>query len=115
MVYTRWFSFAPYVSAAEKRARAAKVVARLAKRSKGPAPSPVVLTGRKIASTFWGKAWCDNLESYADFSYRLERGRSYVRHGAVLDLQIEATRGRSRGAGPPPLYREGGHTAPGRP
>jgi len=99
MVYTRGFSFAPYVSAAEKRVRAAKVVARLAKRSKGPAPSPVVLTGRKIASTFWGKAWCDNLESYADFSYRLKRGRSYVRHGAVLDLQIEATRVRSRVAG----------------
>ena len=99
MVYTGWFSFAPYVSAADKRARAAKVVARLAKRSKGPAPSPVVLTGRKIASTFWGKAWCDNLESYADFAYRLERGRSYVRHGAVLDLQIEATRVRSRVAG----------------
>ncbi len=99
MAYTRWFPFAPYVSAAEKRTRAATAVARLAKRRKGPAPAPVVLTGRKIASTFWGKAWCDNLESYADFAYRLERGRSYVRNGAVIDLQIEATRVRSRVAG----------------
>ena len=44
--------------------------------------------GRKIAASFWGRAWCENLESYRDYEYRLPRGRSYVRHGAVLDLQI---------------------------
>lgn len=43
---------------------------------------------RAIATTFWGKAWCTNLESYRDFAYRLERGRSYVRNRAVLDLRI---------------------------
>ena len=42
-----------------------------------------------IASTFWGRAWCDNLESYSDFSNRLPRGRTYVRNGSVVDLQIE--------------------------
>src|SRR5208337_3357170 len=50
--------------------------------------SPVVLDGRKIASTFWGKAWCDNLEGYSDYENRLPRGRTYVRNGSVVDLQI---------------------------
>jgi uncharacterized Zn finger protein len=52
--------------------------------------SPVAVAGRKIAQTFWGKAWCDNLERYRDFAYRLERGRSYLRSGSVIDLRIEA-------------------------
>jgi uncharacterized Zn finger protein len=47
-----------------------------------------VLDGRKIASTFWGKAWCDNLEAYSDYENRLPRGRTYVRNGSVVDLQI---------------------------
>ncbi|MEK7667826.1 MAG: SWIM zinc finger family protein, partial [Gemmatimonadota bacterium] len=42
------------------------------------------------ARTFWGKAWCDNLERYSDFENRLPRGRAYVRNGSVLDLQIAA-------------------------
>jgi uncharacterized Zn finger protein len=41
-----------------------------------------------VAKTFWGKAWCDNLERYSDFENRLPRGRTYVRNGSVLDLQI---------------------------
>ncbi len=48
----------------------------------------MTVEGRKIAATFWGKAWCDNLESYRDYENRLERGRSYVRNGLVIDLQI---------------------------
>lgn len=70
----------------DKRAAAAKAVAKLAK--KGQALSPVKLESKTIARTFWGKAWCDNLESYRDFAYRLERGRSYVRGGYVIDLQV---------------------------
>ena len=50
--------------------------------------SPVVIDGRTIAETFWGKAWCDNLERYSDFANRLPRGRTYVRNGSVVDLQI---------------------------
>ena len=57
---------------------------------RGKAMSPVAVEGRKIAHTFWGKAWCDNLERYRDFAYRLERGRSYLRSGSVIDLRIEA-------------------------
>ena len=50
--------------------------------------SPVTIEGRKIARTFWGKAWCDNLERYSDYANRLPRGRTYVRNGSVVDLQI---------------------------
>src|SRR6266542_3338118 len=82
-----WWSYKPYVSVAERRARGAREVAKLAK--KGHKISPVLLDGRTIARTFWGKAWCDNLERYSDYSNRLPRGRTYVRNGSVLDLLIE--------------------------
>lgn len=80
------FGFKPYVSAAQRRARAQREVARLHR--KGHAHAPVVVTGRKLATTFWGQAWNDNLEAYSDFANRLPRGRSYVRNGSVIDLQI---------------------------
>ena len=50
------------------------------------------ISGRTIAKTFWGKAWCDHLESYSDFSNRLPRGRTYARNGSVVDLQISSGR-----------------------
>lgn len=81
-----WGHWRPYVSQAERRLRAAKEMAKLAR--KGYQVAPVVVQGRTIASTFWGKAWCDNLEGYSDFSNRLPRGRTYVRNGSVVDLQI---------------------------
>ena len=62
-------------------------MAQLAKKT-GQKSSPVQIEGRLIAKTFWGKAWCDNLEAYSDFANRLPRGRSYVRNGSVVDLQI---------------------------
>src|SRR5260221_948101 len=83
-----WWSYRPYVPVAERRAKAIRKMGRLAK--KGQKFSPVKIIGRKIATTFWGKAWCNNLESYSDFSNRLPRGPTYVRNGSVLDLQIEA-------------------------
>lgn len=81
------YGWPPYVSAAERRRKAAQEAARLAK--KGQIVSPVVIEGVKIARTFWGKAWCENLERYSDFSNRLPRGRTYVRNGSVVDLQIQ--------------------------
>jgi len=75
------------VPVAERRAKAARETAKLAKKT-GRTASPVVLEGRKIAGTFWGKAWCDNLEAYSDYANRLPRGRTYVRNGSVVDLQI---------------------------
>ena len=59
-------------------------------KKKGHPVSPVVVEGRTIVKTFWGKAWCDNLERYSDFANRLPRGRTYVRNGSVIDLQIAA-------------------------
>lgn len=81
-----FYDWAPYVSVAERRRKAAAELAKLAK--KGQALSPVVVQGRAIAATAWGKAWCTNMESYSDYSNRLPRGRTYVRNGSVLDLQI---------------------------
>jgi uncharacterized Zn finger protein len=78
--------WAPYVSVAERRKKAAKKISALQK--KGKAVNPVRIEGRAIARTFWGKAWCDNLEAYSDYSNRLPRGRTYVRNGSVIDLQI---------------------------
>ncbi len=72
---------------AEKRAKAAKKLAQLKK--KNPHISPIEIKVSAIARTWWGKAWNRNLEAYADYKNRIGRGRSYVRHGAVLDLRIE--------------------------
>jgi len=80
------FQWKPYISVAERRRKAEREMQKLKK--KGHPVSPVVIEGRTIATTFWGKSWCDNLERYSDFSNRLPRGRTYVRNGSVLDLQI---------------------------
>jgi uncharacterized Zn finger protein len=80
------WSFRPYVSAAEKRRRAKKAANALQK--KGQKLNPVRVDGRTIARSFWGKAWCENLESYSDYENRLPRGRTYVRNGSIVDLQI---------------------------
>jgi uncharacterized Zn finger protein len=76
------------VSVAERRRRAAKKIAKM--NAAGRGVSPVAVAGRRIAATFWGDAWCKNLEAYSDFANRLPRGRTYVRSGAVIDLRIEA-------------------------
>lgn len=85
-----WWSFKPYVSVARRRANAAKEIKKLEK--KGHKAQPVQLEGKTIARTFWGKAWCNNLEAYSDYANRLPRGRTYVRNGSVCDLQIEPGR-----------------------
>src|ERR1035438_3824571 len=82
-----FYGWRPYVSVTERRRKAAGEMAKLKK--KGHPVSPVVLQGRTIVTTFWGKAWCENLERYSDFENRLPRGRTYVRNGSVVDLQID--------------------------
>lgn len=82
-----WGYWKPYVPVAKRRAQAQKAVAK-ASRS-GLTMQPVVIEGRAIAKTFWGKAWCANLEAYSDYDNRLPRGRAYVRNGSVVDLVIE--------------------------
>jgi uncharacterized Zn finger protein len=80
------FDWPEYVPVAEQRRRAEKELAKLKKR--GHKVAPVIVEGRKIAKSFWGKSWCTNLEDYSDFASRLPRGRSYVSNGFVVDLQI---------------------------
>lgn len=75
-----------YITNEEKRKKSQKSIEKLKK--KKVELSPVKIEGKKIAKTWWGKAWNDNLESYSDFSNRIGRGRSYVRNGSVIDLKI---------------------------
>jgi uncharacterized Zn finger protein len=82
-----YYSFRPYVSAAQRKAQARREIEK--RRKRGQTVSPIVIEGRKIAHTFWGRSWCEHLESFSDFENRLPRGRSYVRNGSVVDLQIE--------------------------
>jgi uncharacterized Zn finger protein len=81
-----YFAWRPYISVAEKRRNAEREVAKLKKR--GQSIAPVRIEGRTIAKSFWGQAWCANLERYSDYESRLPRGRSYVRNGSVVDLKI---------------------------
>lgn len=78
--------YAPYVSVAARRAKAEKAAAKATKA--GATLSPIAPYRGAIAKTFWGKAWCDNLEHYSDYANRLPRGRTYVRNGSVIDLHI---------------------------
>lgn len=87
MAYYGYGGFGPYVSVAEKKHKAAQQVAKLRKKGKNVQPIEA-FTDRKIAHSFWGQSWCDNMERYADYENRLPRGKSYLRHGCVCDLQI---------------------------
>src|ERR1700742_695191 len=81
-----YYGWKPYVSAAGRRQQALSEMGKHPK--KGQNSCPVLIEGRSIVKTFWGKAWCENLERYSDYSNRLPRGRTYVRNGSVIDLQI---------------------------
>jgi len=100
-----WDYFPPYLSVGEKKARGVLALAKLLKKGKRTA-EPVVIAHRKrqLTSTFWGKAWADNLERYADLANRLPRGRAYLRNGSVLHLAIAGGRVEAYVAGTE-LYR----------
>ena len=74
-------------NAAELKKRSA--ASRKKEKAKGKILEPVIINGRAIVNKWWGKAWCDNLERYADYESRLDRGKRYVRTGAVIDLKIQ--------------------------
>jgi uncharacterized Zn finger protein len=94
-----WYGepYPEYVSAAERRLRAQRQRKELIR--EGIDPRPIAIEGREIAHTFWGKAWCVHIESLADLATRLPRGRSYVRNGAVLHLEIARGTVRARVSG----------------
>ncbi|MDP2826881.1 MAG: hypothetical protein Q8O52_29870 [Sulfuritalea sp.] len=83
-----YYGWKPYVSVAARRAKAEKATAKAKKA--GADLAPIESYRGAIARTFWGKAWCDNLEAYSDYANRLPRGRTYVRNGSVIDLKISA-------------------------
>jgi uncharacterized Zn finger protein len=75
----------PYVPVAKRRELAVRKLGKLQKQGQPISP---VAARRTIAASFWGKSWCDNLERYGDYANRLPRGRTYMRNGSVVDLQI---------------------------
>lgn len=90
----RYGPWKPYVSQAQRRAKAEQKISRMAKAGDGP--QPVRIEGSAIARSFWGKGWCRHLETFSDYSNRLPRGRSYVRSGAVCHLEIKPGRVEAR-------------------
>lgn len=76
----------PETSELKKNARESKKRAE----EKGRILHPISVKTRAIVKTWWGKAWCENLERYADYANRIERGKRYVRTGTVIDLNIES-------------------------
>src|SRR3954470_9925683 len=82
-----YYGWRPYVPVAEKRRQAERKLATLKKQRQSL--TPVTVEGRTIAKSFWGQSWCSNLERYSDYENRLARGRTYLRSGLVVDLQIK--------------------------
>lgn len=83
-----YYGYPRYVPVAERRKKAERAAAKAQKW--GTDMSSVAAFRGAIAKTVWGKAWCANLELYGDFANRLPRGRTYVRSGAVVDLNVSA-------------------------
>jgi uncharacterized Zn finger protein len=88
MAWSSYHNRRRYVRVAERRFRASRLASEM--KEFGRELSPIEIASRKIAHSFWGAAWCDNLEAYSDYANRLPRGRTYVRNGSVIDLQIES-------------------------
>lgn len=75
------------ISVAELRRKASETTKKAA--AKGQSMTPVIVSGRQITKSWWGTAWCKNLEQYADYSSRLQRGKRYIRSDALVDLKIQ--------------------------
>lgn len=91
-----WFQ---YESVYEKRERIERELKKRAARGEVLEPLQVPEGKRKIAHTFWGRSWCEHLESYHDYENRLPRGRSYLRQGSVFNLSVETGKIRAQVAG----------------
>ena len=95
----RSMQWKPYVSQTARRASVTRDAKAAAARGESWTPVQPEATGRKITTTVWGAAWCENLERYRDFENRLPRGRTYVRNGSVVHLAIEPGRIEARVSG----------------
>lgn len=78
--------FYSYTSVADKQRKAQKYIQKMEK--SGIVLHPIE-ENSKPGSTWWGKAWNQNMTRYADLENRVSRGHSYVRNGFVLDMTIE--------------------------
>ncbi len=76
-----------YVPVDEQRARTVSEIQGL--RARGVRVQPIELRGRTIARNFWGRRWCEHLESFSEYAARLAHGRAYVRNGSICHLAIE--------------------------
>ncbi len=79
--------YPPYITAAQRRAQAAKTLKKLKKEGYDLQPIEP-FSGNRIAKSFWGHAWCRHLEAFSDYENRLPRGRSYLKNGSVAHLEI---------------------------
>lgn len=84
-----WNDIPYYSQPTSSEIRSKSAASRKKEQGKGKVLEPVSVQGRTIVKQWWGKAWCDNLEQYADYDSRLDRGKRYVRTGAVIDLKIQ--------------------------
>ncbi len=83
-----YYAWKPYVSVGQRQKLAEKAAAKAKKSGKNY--TPILAYRGAVAKTVWGKSWCDNLEAYSDYANRLPRGRTYVRNGSVIHLQLTA-------------------------
>lgn len=81
-----WWS---YQDAKQQKQQVQREIAKRQKRGEKFEALPAPAGQKKLCTTFWGLAWCRNLESYQDYESRLPRGRSYLRQGNVYNLEIE--------------------------
>lgn len=84
-----WTDIPQYSQPNASELRQKSAASRKKEKAKGKILEPVTTKGRMIVNEWWGKAWCDNLERYADYESRLDRGKRYIRTGAVIDLKIQ--------------------------
>lgn len=84
-----WYNFPVYKPVGELKSESQNFLKKYKKNHQDA--QPVVVEGKKIATTWWGEAWNKNLEKYSDYDNRLPRGRTYVRSGCVIDLKISET------------------------
>ena len=84
-----WNEIPQYSQPGAEELRRKSAETKKKEKAKGKLLEPVVIQGRQIVRSWWGKAWCENLERYADYESRLDRGKRYVRTGAVIDLKIK--------------------------
>lgn len=78
-----------YEDAQERKERLQREIEKRKKRGEKFQALEAPAGQKKLSTTFWGQAWCRNLESYQVYESRLPRGRSYLRQGKVYNLEIE--------------------------